>query len=222
MLFSSDQIVRVEPHDLNAALRDRSVRAIAVSADHTVLDDLDVAAARADPKPIIGTGGTTFVHLELLRRCGVVGFHGAPTAAAAGPIVGADRDLRVPGRAEGPLRGGSLAVIRAMIGAGLPDLDGAILLLTGERNQGLGQVDRQLNHLRRAGILDRVCGVVVGVFTGFEGLVDREWTLRDVLADHLAALSVPVLAGLPIGPGHPPVPIGADATLDAHEGTLIF
>ena len=125
-----------------------------------------------------------------------------------------------PGRAEGLLLGGDLAAIRSMIGAGLPDLTGAILLLTGERTLGLGQVDRQLTHLRRAGILTRVRGVALGHFQGFDGYADRGWTLTDVLADHLRGLPVPVLAGLPVGPGHPAVPLGTTAVLDADERTL--
>jgi muramoyltetrapeptide carboxypeptidase len=203
---------------LNQALRDPAVRSIALEGDHRMLDGLDLDAVRADPKPIVGTGGTTFVHMELWRECGLVGYHGV------GQIRSGPRRLtgrtEVPGRAEGVLLGGSLGPLRAMVAAGLPSLDGAILLLTGERTQGLGQVDRQLSHLIRAGALDGVRGVAVGHFAGFDGLTDREWSLADVLADHLNTLGVPVLSDLPIGPGEPPVPVGAPAVLDATEAIL--
>ncbi|MEV6488247.1 LD-carboxypeptidase [Actinoplanes sp. NPDC051633] len=215
------RIVDVTPADLNAALRDPAVRAIRV-AGYRILDDLDVAAVRRDPKPIIGTGDTTFVHLELWRRCGSVGYHGSdqPELAPIKLCASKARTSQASGHASGTLLGGSLAAVRAMIGAGLPDLTGAILLLTGERTQGLGQVDRQLTHLRRAGIRGSVAAVAVGVFTGFDGYVDRGWTLRDVLHDHLSRLTVPVLTGLPIGPGRPAVPIGTNAHLDATKRTL--
>jgi muramoyltetrapeptide carboxypeptidase len=203
---------------LNQALRDPAVRTIALDADHRVLDGLDLDAVHADPKPIIGAGATTFVHMELWRECGLVGYHGEG-AIPPGPRRLTGRSW-VTGRAEGVLLGGSLGALRAMIGAGLPSLDGAILLLTGERTQGLGQVDRQLSHLIRAGAFAGVRAVAVGLFTGFDGLVDRDWTLTDVLTDHLCTLGVPVLADLPIGAGHPPVPIGAPAILDATEATL--
>ncbi|BEL04884.1 hypothetical protein Q0Z83_030750 [Actinoplanes sichuanensis] len=202
----------------NQALRDPTVRGIVLDGDHRLLDGLDLAAVRADPKPIIGTGGTTFVHLELWRECGLVGYHGD------GPIRPAPLRLTgttlVPGRASGVLLGGSLGPLRAMIGAGLPSLDGAILLLTGERTQGLGQVDRQLTHLIRAGVFDGVRGVAVGHFAGFDGLIDRDWELGDVLTDHLSTLGVPVLTNLPIGQGRPPVPIGVAATIDTAESVL--
>lgn len=203
---------------LNEALRDPTVRAIALDGDHRMLDGLDLDAVRADPKPIVGTGGTTFVHMELWRVCGLVGYHGdGEIRPGQLQLTG---ETKVPGRAEGILLGGSLGPLRAMAGAGLPSLDGAILLLTGERTQGLGQVDRQLTHLIRAGALNGVRGIAVGHFAGFDGLVDREWSLHDVLTDHLNTLNVPVLGNLPIGPGRPPVPIGVPAVLTATEAVL--
>ncbi|MEU4165014.1 LD-carboxypeptidase [Actinoplanes sp. NPDC026670] len=204
---------------LNQALRDPAVRSIALDdGDHRLLDGLDLAAVRADPKPIIGTGAATFVHLGLWRECGLAGYHG-DGPIRPGPLRLSGTTM-VPGLASGVLLGGSLGPLRAMIGAGLPSLDGVILLLTGERTQGLGQVDRQLTHLIRAGAFRAVRGVVVGHFAGFDGLVDRDWDLGDVLTDHLSTLGVPVLTGLPIGPGHPPVPIGVPAVLDTPEGSL--
>jgi len=222
-LGPGDRVCDVAPGDLNAALRDPTLRAIRVAGSHRLLDDLDVAAVRRDPKPIVGTGGTTFVHLDLQRRCGLAGFHGDHAElSGTEPVVvrGADAVVCRPGRAEGVLLGGSLAAVRAMIGAGLPDLTGAVLLLTGERTQGLGQVDRQLTHLRRAGLLDRVAGVAAGVFTGFDGFADRGWTLADVLHDHLGRVNVPVLTGLPVGPGRAAIPVGTRAVLDTAGRTL--
>lgn len=214
---------RVSADGFNDAMRDPAVRAIDLAADgnHRMLDTLDLAAARADPKPVLGTGGTTFVHLELWRTCRLAGWHGSTADPPySGAIESDSAELVVPGRASGTLMGGSLAALRAMIGAGLPDLDGTILLLTDPRTQGLGQVDRQLTHLLRAGVLSGVRAVAVGRFPGFEGHVDREWTLLDVLRDRLGVLGVPVLGGLPVGPCARAVPIGTEAELDADAGTL--
>jgi muramoyltetrapeptide carboxypeptidase len=62
--------------------------------------------------------------------------------------------------------------------------------------------------------------VAVGNFAGFDGFVDREWSLADVLDDHLTRLRIPVVTGLPIGPGGSSVPVGVPAVLDADAGTL--
>lgn len=225
-LAPGETVTTVEPEGFNAALRDPAVRAIAVRGGHRMVDGLDVGAARADPKPVLGTGGTTFVHLVLWQAAGLAGIHGdeadltddRPVRVRAEP----DGPVRVGGRAAGPLLGGSLGALRALVGTGLlPGLDGAILLLTGERTQGLGQVDRQLTHLIRAGVLGRVRGVAVGRFAGFGKVVDRDWTVGDVLADRLGGLGVPVLSGLPVGPGGAAVPIGVPAELDADAGELV-
>jgi muramoyltetrapeptide carboxypeptidase len=204
--------------ELNAALRDPAVRTIVVDGDHRLLDGLDLEAYRADPKPVVGVGAATFVHLELWRECAATCYHGQGEIHP-GPWSLSGRP-QVPGRAEGILLGGSLGPLRAMAGAGLPSLDGAILVLTGERTQGLGQVDRQLSHLMRAGVLRGIHGVAVGRFAGFEGHVDRGWTIDDVLDDRLGALSVPVIRDLPIGTGETPVPLGVPAVLNATSGLL--
>jgi muramoyltetrapeptide carboxypeptidase len=215
-------LTEVSPAGLGSALRDPAVRAVAVEADHRALDDLDVAALRVDPKPIVGIGATTMLQLELWRLCGLESVHG--TALPSESVVRRETDdaVLVPGRAEGILLGGSLTAMRAMVGAGLPDLTGAIVVLDDVRLLGLGQVDRQLTHLRVAGAFDGIRGVAVGRFTGFETLVDRNWTVLDVLRDQLTSLGVPVLGGLPLGPGPGAVPIwlGRNALLDTRTGTL--
>src|SRR4029453_61262 len=87
---------------LDAALRDPSVHAIRVASDHTALDTVDVAAASHEPKTLGGTGGATFLPLELGGGAGVGGYHGSVlpfTHAVAGTQPWA------PGRATGVLLG---------------------------------------------------------------------------------------------------------------------
>jgi muramoyltetrapeptide carboxypeptidase len=150
--------------------------------------------------------------------------------------VTATRDLRaysahvqVDGRATGTLVGGHLSAIAHMVGAGLPSLDGCILLLEGKRDMGLGRVDRQLTQLKQAGALDGLAGIAFGLFSGSDDYEDRRWTLKDVLRDQLVPLGVPVLGGLKIchngngidgGPDQVCVAIGEVATIDTTAGTL--
>lgn len=236
--------------DLNAALRDPRVRAVITSRGgagaYRITASLDVAAVRADPKPVVGYSDITYLHLALWRACAVPGVHGAAVGMEAiaslrrllmdrEPVV-AVRDplsysaqVHVAGRAEGPLLGGNLSSVTHLVGAGLPSLDGAVLLLEDTRGMGLGRVDRQLTQLRNSGALDRVAGIALGLFTGFDDYQDRGWTLLDVLADHLGVLGIPVLGGLRIGhdgagrdgkPDQTCVAVGAPATLDTVSETL--
>ena len=237
--------------DLNDALRDPGVRAIVATRGgagaYRIADALDFAAARADPKPLLGFSDITPLHLALLHHAGIASIHGCLFGARAiaschrllmdaGPVV-LQRDpaaysaaVTRAGRAEGPLIGGNLRGIAGCVGVRMPSLAGAILLLEDERKVGLGQVDRQLTQLIRSGALDGVAGVALGHFSGFAGYEDRGWTLLDVLEDQLGSLGIPVLGGLDIGhggtgadggPDQTCVALGAHAVLDAQAGTLV-
>ena len=62
--------------------------------------------------------------------------------------------------------GGALAAMAGMVGAGLPDLSGAIVVIEARRLAGLGQVDRQLTQLIRSGAFDAVAAFALGRFHG--------------------------------------------------------
>lgn len=229
--------------DLNDAYRDPGVRALFATRGgagaYRIADDIDFAAVRADPKPLVGFSDITNLHLALWRHCGIAGIHGflagARSASSTRSLVmdGAPavlhRDpeqltaaVRVPGATTGHLVGGHLGTVAWSVGAGLPDLDGAILFLEAPRAVGLGHVDRQLTQLLRSGSLRGLRGVALGRFPGFEDYTDRDWTLLDVLRDRLEILGVPVIGGIDVGHGDNPLstPLGPVAELDADKGTL--
>ena len=236
--------------DLNRAFRDPGVRAIIATRGgkgaYRIVDDLDFAAVRRDPKPLVGFSDITHLHLALWARCALAGLHGpfanwsdewsGPACAealrralmTADPIV-VRRDfgevtaaVGIDGIATGPLAGGNLDAIRTETGAGLPSLRGAILFLEHQKGTGLGEVDRALTQLMRSGALDGLHGVALGQFLGFEETAAGGWTIIDVLRDRLSRLGVPVLGGLAVGHGpHPPtIPLGTQAAIDTAAGTL--
>jgi muramoyltetrapeptide carboxypeptidase len=126
-----------------------------------------------------------------------------------------------PGRAEGVLLGGNLAVLAALVGTPYaPPLDGAILFLE-EVGEAPYRVDRWLTQLRHAGWLAAVRGVVLGDFVRCHP-GDHGVPIEDVLADRLGDLDVPVVRGLPAGHGdqNAALPFGRRVVLDADEGTL--
>ena len=233
--------------DFNDALRDEGVRAIFATTggkgSYRIANKLDFAAAARDPKLVIGFSDITALHLSLLRECGMVGVHG-PLSSWSDDFIGpesvealrrslmTDADivlrsdpiestsaLTTRGEALGPLIGGNLDTLAICAGWSLPNLNGAILLIEAN-GMGLGQVDRQLTMLANAGHLRGISGVAVGQFTRFEP--HGNWTIIDLLRDHLERWNVPILGGLRIGHGKNPltVPIGANAALDADSGTL--
>ena len=233
--------------DLNQAFRDPNVRAVFATrggkGSYRIADALDVGAVRRDPKPLVGFSDITVLHLALWRHCGLVGIHGGLFAGQDGAIAPETADslrrvlmsahpialqsdpseptsaLTAGEVAEGRLLGGNLNMISTAAGWALPRLEGAILLVEAT-GMGLGQVDRELTMLSKAGHLDGLNGVAVGQFTAIKP--QGSWTVVDVLRDHLMRLDVPVLGGLPIGHGVRPwaVPLGTMARLDATGGTL--
>ncbi|WP_392714212.1 LD-carboxypeptidase [Rhizobium ruizarguesonis] len=233
--------------DFNAALRDPTVRAIFATrggkGSYRIADRLDFEAARKDPKFVIGFSDITMLHLSLQKHCGLVCIHGALMADEDGTVGEVNREalrraLMVPepvtvasrpdeptsalttgGTVEGTLIGGNLDMVSTAAGWALPDLKGAILLLEAV-NMHIGQVDRQLTMLRKAGHLDGVTGIALGQFTGVD--LDRRFSIIDLLREHLDRLAVPVLGGLPLGHGRQPlsIPVGEDAILDTSSKTL--
>lgn len=234
--------------DLNTAFADPEVRGVICTRGgygaQRVVDLIDMAAVRRDPKVVAGFSDITALQFALWRGARLAGVHGPgaawlderlplrsaeslhaalmttePVTVAATP----DEEtfaVRVPGRAAGPLLGGNLCLITASIGTpDMPDLTGAVLLIE-EVQEPPYKVDRMLTHLRRAGVLDGVAGVAVGQFT--ECADGWDTTVTDVLAECLGDLGVPVLGGLPVGHGvgQLTVPVGTRATLDADAGTL--
>jgi len=230
--------------DLNDAFWDPGVWAIVTTQGgagaYRIADRIDFAAVRADPKPLVGFSDVTNLHVALWGGARLAGVHGCLAGERAarsvrnllmgGEGVTLHRNpkaltaaVEVVGLANGRLVGGNLRTVAGFVGAGLPNLDGAILLLEDERTRGLGQVDRELTQLRRSGVLNGIAGLVLGCCPGFEGYEDRGWTLLDVLQDQLCDLGVPVLGGLEVGhvPDPLAVPLGPGAVLDVVAGTLI-
>jgi muramoyltetrapeptide carboxypeptidase len=128
-------------------------------------------------------------------------------AGAADHAAAADR----AGAAEGAAAAGDAT------GAG--GFAGCIVLLE-DVNEESYRLDRMLTQLLRSGALDGVAGIALGSWVGC-GPPDR---VRQVLADRLGALGVPVVGGFPFGHAAPQltVPLGVPAELDSAAGTLTF
>lgn len=234
--------------DLNLAVADDDVRGVLCTrggyGTQRVVDGLDFAAVRRDPKVVLGFSDITALQLALWRGARLATVHGpgaAWSAVRTGDVSAASlRDalmstepvvlkaapedesgpVRLGDGASGRLLGGNLSLLTSSVGTvDQPDLHGAILLLE-EIDEPPYKVDRMLLHLRRAGVLDGVAGVALGHFTN---CADR-WptSIVDVLGDHLGALGVPVLGGLPVGhgPDQLTVAVGVPATMDVAAGTL--
>ena len=237
--------------DLHAALADPEVAALhAIRGGYgcmRILDGIDTARLRAQPKLLIGYSDLTALH-ALWAGAGLPTLH-APMAASDMLLPGqrpsndSDRDalfallqgglragdvlspaldaspLHVGGRAEGRLVGGNLSLVAALLGTPWAwDARGALLFLE-DVSEDLYRVDRLLTQLRLAGVLDAAAGIVLGSFTEAESPTAL---LQSLLQPVCERQQKPLLAGWPAGHGTPnrPLPLGLNVVLDADAGTL--
>lgn len=239
--------------DLNAMFANQEVRGIFAIrggwGGARILPLLDWATIRANPKLLVGYSDTSALHLAFAVRAGFPTIHGPNAAsrwekasweslwhlafAGAAPVLGgAETEVETgrPGRtitagkARGRLLGGNLTILSTLLGTPwVPEFDGAILFVE-DVNEAIYRVDRMLQQLRLAGILDKLAGVVFGQCTRCNP-DDPEsvgFTLDNVIDHHLQPLGIPAFTGGNIGHvrNQLSLPHGANVELDAGARTL--
>jgi muramoyltetrapeptide carboxypeptidase len=197
-----------------------------------ILDRLRLDRFAREPLWVVGCSDATALLLELWLRHRVVSIHG-PMAARLADTAGEDveelfallgggapkarTDLEplVPGTARGPLLGGNLFVLAHLLGAARADFAAGAVLFLEEVGERPYRIDRCLTQLKRAGVLSRVAGVVVGELTACDPGADGV-TAMDAVREHLGSLGVPVAAGYPAAHGARNAPFlhGAEVELE--------
>jgi len=214
-----------------------------------LLGEIDYVKEISPPKMLIGYSDVTSLQVFLWEKCGWVTFYGPMVAAGfdAGENLtrGYDRasfeqatsttssgwtaklegETLVRGTAEGPVLGGCLTLILSTLGTPWAiNSKGAILALE-DRGMKPWQVDRALMHLKQAGKLDRVAGLLFGDFPECEGPAGSA-TVRDVISRVTRKFDVPVVWNVPFGHTERPmltIPLGVRARLTANASpTLEF
>jgi len=204
-----------------------------------ILPYLDPDVFRRNPKSFVGYSDITALHLWLIRRAQLRVFHGPtlddlalggtdPTVLSllsalttTRPQVDLGRDVARavrPGKAVGRLTGGNLSLVQQSIGTPYEiDTKDAILFLE-ETRDPMSVADERLLHLRAAGLLRHVRGIVFGQLT-----LDRseEDEFEDFLLDLVSDLHVPILMDFPAGHEVPnlTLPLGTEVELIADEKT---
>ena len=116
--------------------------------------------------------------------------------------------------------GGCLSVLVTTLGTPYEiQTDGKLLFLedVGERPY---RIERMLTHLKMAGKLDHLAGLVFGDFTDCEAEGPR--SVVQIIAEMFAQAPYPVLTGMPAGHGseHITLPFGVKMILDGNRRSL--
>ena len=212
-----------------------------------VIPLLDLELIAAHPKPFVGMSDITALHLAFGEIAGLVTLWG-PMCVQIGrrdsgysldrllsalrgeiaPIGGADGsrlDTLCPGRARGPLIGGTTTLLAASLGTPYElETEGRVLLLEDVDVEPY-EIDRCLTQLLQAGKLGAAAGFAIAeheeVHTD-DSFGGHTLELAEVFEDILVPLGRPTVYGLPLGHGErlATVPLGVEVELDADEGTL--
>lgn len=205
---------------------------------------LDFAEFARTPKIFLGFSDVTFLLDALVDHSNMVSFHGPMVAMdwarglspralshlqallsgeAQGFELEAIEALR-PGTAEGPVIGGCLSVIVAMMATPWqPAFDGRILFLedTGEKAY---RIDRMLVQMRQAGVFERVAGIVFGALRPVAESKQELALIAEFVGEQTAGLKCPVLFGIEAGHGteNLTLPLGIRVRLDSKLRRMTF
>jgi muramoyltetrapeptide carboxypeptidase len=210
-----------------------------------LLPHLDAALIRANPKPFLGYSDHTSLHVWLARETGLVTFyapmvaadfarpngfdpaswHHALTSTTPWSLTSADglRTLRPGGTsapAEGTLIGGCLSIFAEALGTpyAMPPAtaDAPRILFLEDIGTKPYQWDRMLLHLRYAGMLEHVTGIVFGDMS--QNVAPDEMPLLEAAILHaLRDFAGPIAIGLRSGHVDAPnitLPLNIRARLD--------
>ncbi|OUL34203.1 LD-carboxypeptidase [Nostoc sp. T09] len=234
--------------DLNAMFIDKSVKAIIAMRGgwgcNRILPLLNYTNIRSHPKILMGYSDITSLLLAINARSRVITFHG-PVATSTWNQFTVDYVKRIlftgeavrmqnpttneaqfstvaPGKAKGKLVGGNLSVLSAMIGSPyLPSWNQCILFVE-EIGEDMYRVDRMLTQLKNAGILNRIAGLIFGQCTKCSLGDEPNFTLLQVLQDHILPLGIPAWYGSAIGhiKDKFTLPVGVQVEIDANAGII--
>ena len=239
--------------DLQAALDDEELGAIICARGGfgltRIVDRLDLDPLLRSPRWVVGFSDATPLLLAAASRADVAPLYGPMAASnfvrddfrrqtlqAFRIAVGLDEGELIVDRGAGtrflgpeasvtaPVVGGCLSLLTASLATPIEiGTDGAILFWE-DVGEELFRLDRLLTHLKSAGKLERLAGMIVGVGVAMK---DRGRPVEDLtpfLEAWLGEVPFPVVTQFPCGHGEPlvSIPLHRLATIDPSNGRVVF
>lgn len=231
--------------DIHAAFADPTIDALLCNrggyGSNMLLPGIDLGLIRANPKPFIGHSDATSLMSWIQRETGMVTFHGPLLAGDFSRDAGVDlaswenalqktapwqldessglTTLKA-GRAKGKLIGGCLPMLAASLGTQYEFEARDSILFLEDVNTRPYQIDRMIMHLRYAGKLAGVRGIVFGAMMDCVSPGAAPTLIWDVLNRLFQDFDGPVMHGLRSGhvlSSNITVPLGIQVELDARS-----
>lgn len=239
-LSASDEQRASEFHDL---WRDPEVNGIlAVRGGYgslRMLPYLDMNLIRQFPKIFVGFSDISVLLTAILKNTGLVTFHGPMLTtldkidkfsieAFINTLSGKQPDtikpkgleILISGNAQGKLLGGNLTNLAHLVATPYEVSWEDTILFLEDVGEDPYRVDRMLTHLKEAGRLDNISGLILGSFKNC-GDVEQIWHRSiELLGDK----KIPIWANFPAGHGAKNyiLPLGIEAEIDSQTGKLYF
>jgi muramoyltetrapeptide carboxypeptidase len=209
--------------DLQQMMDDDSVNAILCARGgygmSRIIDDLSFKKFIKHPKWMIGYSDITVLHAHIFRQYKIATLH-APMAAAFNEeqyhndyvqslkhaLLGNPADYSVPpdernreGECKGRLVGGNLALVAHLIGSASSFNTKNKILFLEDIGEYLYNIDRMMIQLKRAGMLDKLAGLIFGRFTDLKDTtVPFGANIKDILQHHVKDYDYPVCYDFPV------------------------
>ena len=185
-----------------------------------IVDRLDLTRFAEHPKWIVGYSDVTVLHSHLQATLGLPTLHATmpvnfPTDGSPCPateslrhaLFGTPQDiawgahpLDRKGTVQGVAVGGNLSILYSLLGSrSQVDTRGKILLIE-DLDEYLYHIDRMMQALRRAGMLDGLAGLVVGALSDMhDNTIAWGHTAEEIVAEAVADHNYPVAFNAPVG-----------------------
>lgn len=218
-----------------------------------LIDSIDYDIIKNNPKVFCGYSDITALHSAINKLTGLITFHSpvllsaftaythdifvrmlfnnTPFGLISNPDSNSGLRSNFPirtihaGSAEGEIIGGNLSLISSLVGTKFQINCKNKILALEETGEPPYRIDRMLNQLRLAGMLDDAAGIIFGRCTDCSAGLNQstwDWSLGEVIDYYLKPLQKPSFYGLMIGHTNEQItlPLGCNVRIDAGQGTL--
>jgi len=232
--------------DLQSALDDENIKAIlfvrgGYGSVQTV-DHINWSNFQQKPKWLIGFSDITIFHAHIHQNFGVHTLHAAMpitfpknTQSSLNNlkkiIFGEDVSHKIDkhpfnrkGQAEAKIIGGNLSILYSLLGSESQiNTDGKILFIE-DLDEYLYHIDRMMQALKRAGMLNNLAGLIVGGMSDMnDNTIPFGKTAEEIIHEIISEYNYPVAFGFPAGhiDNNQPIVLGKKVILEVSENTLI-
>ncbi len=238
---------------INRMFADKEVKAILCAkagyGSIRTIPYLDKKIISNNPKIFVGYSDITILLYYLYKIARMVVFHGPVVSGEMRPemnSISRDYLLRAltqpepmgsiectslkmlrPGRASGVLIGGNLSMVISAIGTPYDINTENKIIFIEDIGEDLEVIDNYIMHLRLAGKLKKVKGIVFGRMVDCVDDSGNRYTIKDIIDDNLKDMDIPIIYGFPSGHRKPgdiniTLPMGVSVTLDADKPALFI